>query len=121
MKKIILFSIAGLSILFTTHSFSAGNLITDKSIGDIKIGMKYSEAIQILRNYKPKVYQESCESDAWSGVKAENEKTTVIAFSDNQCNQAKIIEEITTCSPQFKTKEGIKAGMLLRIKLSFSF
>jgi len=120
MKKIqtkkIFTSIILLSLTLSSSAFSAAtdNLITDKSIGKIKLGMKYSEVMAILKKYNPKLLQGSCNSDEWSGIRSASGKVTYITVSDRSCNRDKIVREITTCSPEFKTKQGIRAGMPIK-------
>ncbi|MFN8578126.1 MAG: hypothetical protein U0354_14910 [Candidatus Sericytochromatia bacterium] len=83
-----------------------GRLITNTSIGKIKLGMKYYDVFNILKNYKPEIHNGADASDEWSGLSSE-----IISVSDLYRNEHKIVKEIITCNPQFLTIKGIRVGM----------
>lgn len=83
-----------------------GRLITNTSIGKIKLGMKYSDVFNILKDYKPQIYNGANNSDEWSGI-----STEILSVSDLNRNQDKIVKEIITCNSQFLTIKGLRAKM----------
>lgn len=83
-----------------------GRLITNTSIGKIKLGMKYSDVFNILKDYKPEIHNGADASDEWSGLSSE-----IISVSDLYRNKHQIVKEIITCNPQFLTIKGIRVGM----------
>jgi len=72
------------------------------------MGMTYSQFKQLLKKYPSKQYSDT----SFYGIVFDNKKNKIyIAVSNNNSNKTKVVKSISTCSSDFKTKDGVREGI----------
>jgi hypothetical protein len=95
-----------LSLLVSAASLMAADstyLITKDGIGKVKLGMKYSEVVLLVKH--DRLFKDA---DGWHFY---SNNKSILSIYDNHVNEDEIVRSVSTANPLYHMRNGISVGM----------